>query len=419
VTRRVVVGALVAVALVAAPRVGAAQQAGDTALASVQTAPPPSPYRLRAVAPHAHGIAVAVVLRLHAGSQDDQEGFEGTAWLLGRVLERQVRQALGAGDARFTVEVERATTVFTLLTGADGWADTWARVDSVLFDAEMDGRLLEEEKADLVQRLTFEAGSPFRDFEADAVGLLAEAGSPFARPLRGTGTSLANVSPLSLELFRTSFFRRSAAAQAVVGPVALPPGPPTAPSAPPPGDVAWVTGDRVMQVQDVTSTWIAVAYPAPTDLPRTHLELVAHLLKEELDPTPPPPDRYGLDVRIEETPGGPVLWVEASVFPEATEAWERRILGVVRELAERPMGEDFFRWRRRRFRAARLLEEAAPEVEARRATADLLREGRVRDLSVDIWALDALALQAAAAALGPPRIFILGPDLGQEGTRDR
>jgi hypothetical protein len=140
--------------------------------------------------------------------------------------------------------------------------------------------------------------------------------------------------------------------------------------------------------------------------------LVAHLLKEELDPTPPDPDRYSVDVRIEEPPGGPVLVVEAAVFPEATARWEGRITAAVQRLAGAPIAADFFSWRRRRFRTARLLEEGAPEAEAARMTADQQRDGRVRDLGLEIWGLDAAALSAAARALGEPRIFILGPDLG-------
>jgi len=176
--------------------------------------------------------------------------------------------------------------------------------------------------------------------------------------------------------------------------------------------MAWITGDRRTQVEDVTSTWMEVAYPAPPELPRIRLELIAHLLEEELDPTPPAPDRYSVDVSLEETPGGPVLVVKAAVFPEATGRWEARITGAVRRLAEEPIPEDFFRWRRRRFRTARLLEEAAPGAEAARMTADLLRDGSLRDLGLEIWGLDAAAVGEAARALGQPRIFILGPDLG-------
>ncbi len=58
--------------------------------------------------------------------------------------------------------------------------------------------------------------------------------------------------------------------------------------------------------------------------------------------------------------------------------------------------------------------EAAPEVEARRITADLLRDGRMRDLGVEIWGLGPEAVRAAARAMGPARIFLLGPDLGHD-----
>jgi hypothetical protein len=178
------------------------------------------------------------------------------------------------------------------------------------------------------------------------------------------------------------------------------------------GGMAWITGDRRRQVEDVTSTWMEVAYPAPPEVPRIRLELIAHLLDEELDPTPPAPDRYSVDVSLEETPRGPVLVVKATVFPEATARWEARITGAVRRLAEEPIPEDFFRWRRRRFRTARLLEEAQPGAEAARMAADLLRDGAVRDLGLEIWGLDPAAVGEAARALGEPRIFILGPDLG-------
>lgn len=402
--------AALCVTLLALPGAGLARQ--DSIPPQVPTGPQ---YRLRAVSPHAHGTAVAVALRLPAGSQDDQEGFEGTAWLLGRVLEDQANQALDAAEAVVTASVGRSSTVFTLLALPEAWEAAWARVDSILFRAPVDAAALERHRAEQRARMTFEAGSPYRDFEADAAGILADPGSPFTRPIHGTAASLAIVSTQTLTLYRDAFFRRDAAAQALVGPLPDEPSPPATATPPARAGMAWLSGQRIARVQDVTSTWIAAAYPAPASLPRTHLELVAHLLEEALDPTPPPPDLYGLDVRIEETPGGPVLVVEASVYPEASRAWETRILNEVRRLAGEPQAEDFFRWRRRRFRTARLLEEAAPEVEARRITADLLRDGGARSLATEVWSLDARDLQAAAKALGEPRILLLGPDLGNNG----
>ena len=373
-------------------------------------------YALRGVSVHPHGTAVAVALRLHVGSQDDPDGLEGTAWLLGRVLEAQVNAALDPGRAVFTAGVERATTVLTLLAEPSDWPGAWRTADSLLFDAPLDAALLEKSRAGLLDELAFESGSPFAEFEVGAAGILADPGSPFVRPPRGTRESVERLGPTTLEQFRSASFRRQAAALAVVGPV--PPDSSTRAGQPigaPGQDVPWTTGDRVPWVRDVTSTWIAVAWPVPSSLPRTHAEMVAHLLKEDLDPLPPAPDRYGVDVRIEETPRGAVLIVEASVFPESAERWEARILGAAESLAAQAMPDDFFAWRRRRFRAARLVEEAAPEVEAQRMSADLLRDGRVRDLGVEIWSLGPDAVRAAARALGPPRIFLLGPDLAGSG----
>jgi predicted Zn-dependent peptidase len=386
-------------------------------LATAAPAAPQAPgYRLRGVQAHAHQTAVAVAVRLHAGSQDDQDGREGTAWLLGRVLEAQAVRALAdaGSEAAVRVSVERATTLVTVLAFPEDWQAAWAVVDSILFEGALDPAVVEAHRAELAERLAFEAGSPVQDFETEAAGLLAEPGSPFARPVRGTLSSLATLTQRDLAGYRGTHLRRSLAVQAIVGPVPPDAGAildPPAPAPSRPDGLAWLTGDRRTQVQDVTSTWIQVAYPAPPDLPRTRLELIAHLIGEELDPTPPAPDRYSVDVRLEETPRGHVLVVEAAVFPEATGRWEERITGAVRSLAEEPIPEDFFRWRRRRFRTARLLEEATPEAQAARMTADLLRDGVVRDLGLEIWGLDTQAVGETARALGEPRIFILGPDL--------
>lgn len=376
-----------------------------------------SEYRMRAVHAHAHQTSVAVALRLPAGSQYDEEGRDGTAWLLGRVLETQAVRALArvGSEAAVTVSVERATTLVTVLAFPEDWRTAWRAVDSVLFEAPLDAAVVADQASALADRLAFESGSPVQDFATEAAGLLADPGSPYARPVRGTLATVPVLTPGDLDRYRRTHLRRALAVQAVVGPVpadtvAAPV--PTDPASAGAGGLAWVTGDRRYQVQDVTSTWMVVAYPAPPGLPRTRLELIAHLLEEELDPTPPDPDRYSVAVRVEETPGGPVLLVEAAVFPEATARWEARITRALRRFADEPIPDDFFRWRRRRFRTARLLEEGAPEAEAARMTADLLRDGVVRDLSLEIWALDAAAVGEAARALGEPRIFILGPDLG-------
>lgn len=397
---------------------------------SAATQPIPR-YGLQARSPHPHGTVAAVALRIPAGSAADPEGLEGSAWILGAALEDQVNRALGTTPAVFSSTVERGSTVFTLLAEPSEWERAWAVADSVLFGAPLDPALVERHRAALLERLRFEAGSPVRFFEAEAARMLAAPGSPFARPQRGTRASLAAVTLGSLEVLRGSAWRRERGSLAVVGPPGLAPTPggagdpaagggePGRPETPSGAEVPWPSRERRAVVEDVTNAWVTVAYPVPAGVPRTHVELLAHLVSEELDPVPPAAERYSAGARIEDTPSGAVLVVEASVFPESVELWEDRILRLVDRLGRETMGEDFFGWRRRRFRAVRFLQEAAPEAAASRMSADLLREGRARDLAGEIWALDAGVVVAAAAALGPPRILVIGPDLRQgAGTTD-
>lgn len=375
----------------------------------------PGPYGRVAISRHPVGTTVAVALRIPSGSRDDQSGYGGTAWLLAHVLEREADSLLAPGDATLSVTVGRTSTLFTLLALPGAWRASWSLVDSVLFDAPLDPDALAAERDDLLDRLSFEKRSPERDFRLEVAKLLTQPGDPWARPVRGTPESVGAVTETNLSLFRTQRYRRRSAAVAVVGPVGGGPVPEPADTTPakvPPG-IAWKTGERTVTIQNVTSTWIAVAYPVPDTVSRTAVEMLAHLIHAQLDPTPPDPDRYSVDVRIENASGGPVLLVEATVFPEAANRWEKRILDTVSGLARQRMGDELFRWRRRRFRTERLLAEAAPEAEAARLTSDLLRGGEARDLDAETWTLNAGTLLAAAQSLGEPRILRLGPDLGE------
>lgn len=360
------------------------------------------------------GTVVSIAVRIPAGSGDDQEGFGGTAWLLGHLLAERADEAAGAGTS-VSVEVSRGETLFTVLSLPEGWAQAWRRVESIIFGPPPEGLDIDGARRALENVLIFEDGSPVRRFELEAARLIAPPSHPWALPIRGTRESLANVSEVSLRLFAGNYYRADAATLSVVGPRGFVSPTLTRPDSTglPPGAVpAWSVGERVRLVREITNSWIVVAWPVDPDLPRTSLEFLVHLLAEQLDPTPPDPDRYSVDVRLEDTPRGPVVLVEATVFPAAADRWEKRILAAADRLARDIMDDDFLGWRRRRFRTARLLAESKPESEAARIARDLAREGKARNLSVQIWDLNGAALLRAARALGEPRILRLGPDLG-------
>ncbi len=287
----------------------------------------------------------------------------------------------------------------------------------MIFSAPLDSVLLAQERSEQLGRLSFEEGSPGVAFQAEAARLLAGSDSAWARPIRGTPRSLSAVDADALSRYRSAHYRRNEAVQAVVGPPGSAIDSARTNSTRVARDTmprrAWRAGTRVAEFRDVTSTWLRVAYPLPSTTPCTVAEMIADLVESELSPSPPDPDLYAVTVELLDAPGGTVLVVDAAVFPEAADRWEKKITATVGALAAEPMDPDFFTWRRRRFRTKRLLKESTPETEARRMAVDLLREGNVRELDSEIWGLDAGAVHRAAAGLGAPRVLRFGPDLGE------
>ena len=397
---------------------GLATAAGLPAACDAQL-PDTARYRAVATSVHPRGTVVSIAVSIPAGSAADQEGLGGTAWLLGHVLAYRAEAAGGPGTT-VDVEVTPGETLFTIMTLPEHWFDAWTRVESVIFGTLPEGADIEERRREVLDDLVFDAGSPVRNFELEALRLISPTGHPWARSVLGTAESLANVSALSLRLFLGNEYRARDATVAVVGPLGIvAPSPVQAPDATGSSATgpAWQSGSQFDLLQDITNSWIAVAWPVAPEVGRTSLEFLAHLLAEQLDPQPPDPDRYSLDVHIEDTPTGPVVMVEAAVFPEAADRWEARILSAAGVLAGRAMDEDFIGWRRRRFRTARLLAESRPEAKAARIARDLVRDGAARSLSLEIWDLDATDLHRAAGALGAPRILRLGPDMGPDQSR--
>ena len=285
-----------------------------------------------AVRPHADGTMVALSVRIPAGSATDPSGAEGTAWLLARTLVAQADDLLDPADAVLTVQVERAYTTYSLLAVPTAWRSAWERVDDLLFRGSVRVDAFVREKARLEARLAFEAGSPAMVFRREAAALLGDPGSAWARPVRGTSTTVDSITADAIASWRDGHYRRNLSLVALVGPV--PDGPPR------PRDIprdtvaqAWYLATRTLLDREVTSTWITVAYPVPAGTSHTAMEMVAHLIQAELDPVPPSPDRFNVDVRLQQASGGEVLVVDVSVLPESADRWEARIQSVVSGLA--------------------------------------------------------------------------------------
>jgi hypothetical protein len=431
------------------------------------------------VHPRPDDAVVAVAVRFPAGSAMDPESREGTAFLLGRVLETEGQRRLQTLSATLETTVARNEFTVTLRAPEDEWDRAWSTVRELLAGTPISDAAINLARESQRERLVFEAGAPVRSFEVERDRFLLGASHPGSRRLRGTPNGLTSLSAGDLNDFRSQHLRLDASVIAVVGPVTpaqvqgvfraptllvgpareanAPPrsdaSPPEAPGAvrPAPGDRAppedpadtltaeeppvapalpplmrprplphrapatpsapdaWMTGDRMVIDQEVTSTWIAVAWPLPAGTPAVLLDFLVHVVGEELNPSPPDPGLYRAEVRMERMGPSPVLLVNATVDPRVTLRWEERILRAMESVAEDPPRGAFFELTRRRYRASRLLEQALPEARALWLTRSQAEEGEVPLFPHAIWGLTREGLQGLAQSRGEPRILLYGP----------
>jgi hypothetical protein len=396
--------------------------------------------------------ATAVALAFPAGSGNDPEGASGAASLLARTLEERIRGALPAGSALVSSRVERDLVAFSLVTPPDDWSTAWEALARVLFREPLPAEAVEGARQEILGPLRFERGAPVRLFELEADRMVLGTAHPWARPVQGVETEVAGIPAEQIEALRLRWIRPEDARVVVMGPVdreglrpwlsvhgETPPAPPTIPdsipadstgavvdpetaaprevepttpatAAPsPPAQRAWTTGERVTLEREVVNAWVTVAWPAPTDLSRTHLAFAAHVARELLTPVPADPGLFSVTTRVEETPGGPVLRVVAAVLPGQASRWEERILSTIPGLADSPPPDEFLAVYRRRFAGEMLLPLSLPEEGALRSAAELVRGTGPVDLEDEIHALGAEELVSAIRLLGVPRILLFGP----------
>jgi hypothetical protein len=407
-----------------------AQVVPDSVPVAETTPPATGGWSAFGVLSHPWSTVVAVTAILPVGGAQDPDGSSGTAWLLGNTVRDMVSESLEGSAAEVTVQVDRGRTIFQVLTPPDEWEPAYDALQKALFEETLAVQELDLARASLQAVMAFEAGAPVREFELETHRLIGGAEAGWSRDPRGTSASLSEVRTADLATYRNSHYARDrgvltiagaadpawaarvvtgrssepAAGGAVIG---------VAQSSATPSGPAWTDGDRVRLVRDVTSGWIAAAYPVDPTTPRTSVEFIMHRARSELMTDPPPPGLFAMEIELQPLPAGlDAVLVRAAVLPDALESWERRILETMAQSEEELLDPGLLRFHRRRFQNGRLVEDATPEAEGLRAALDLLNDGRIRDLPTEIRALDAESVQRAGASLGLPRVLILGPDLG-------
>lgn len=425
------------------------------------------------------GTLIATTFRFPVGSAQDPEGQEGTAALLGRALEDEAGQRLSGAAAHLQVDVSHDEFLVTLLASPEGWEGSVRIVESLLRGSGLSESRIGSLRDDQRARLVFEEGAPVRQFELERGRLLLGMGHPGARPVEGHRSSVEAISGSDPIRFLQRHLDAATAVVAVVGPVSrtdveavlggpltlvdgVPPfretpaltGPPTVPTptdeptevqAPdtvprtpelPPaprtrlrdtpfqplvipeggmGATAWASSDRTVVDEQLTSTWMAVAWPFPRDTPWTLLQFLAYALEGAVVPSPPGPGQYSTSVQIDRVDGLPVLVFQATVDPRVALRWEERILEGMPAMSQTPPTGSFFELGRRQFRTRLLMSMAAPEDRSRWLTRQVALDGEVTDVQGAIWRLTEEGLAGAAAAAGPPRVLLVGPASMMQG----
>ena len=370
--------------------------------------------------------AVTVVVSFAGGYGDDPPGSEGRTWLLGMLLERTARARLAETGAAADIEVEDARTWVTLLATTGDWAAAYRILMRALLEDPLDPALAGETRADLSAQVFFQRGAPVRTFELEAGRMLL--GAERARAPMGTPSSVNGITVEALEAARGRIYRSGHARVALMGAVAaddaasvvgahrtlatrqeqawIVEGEPLPSRS---TGRAWEVGGRHAVTDEITNSWVRIAYPFSGATARRSMEFVAHLMREELVIDPPAPGLISRRVDVRELPGGPVLLVTIAAAWPTARAWEQRVTDVVNRLSADPPSPDLLNRRHRSFRSAKALELADPEQEGRRLLAEAEVTGELGELLAPWQVPSPEDIQRAVADLGEPRVLVYGP----------
>jgi hypothetical protein len=359
-------------------------------------------------------VVVATTLAMRSGSADDPAGLEGLTHVIAEAHRTALERVPGVLGVE--AEVTRASVSWTVVSTPDAAGRVLSDIRSV--DVMTSG--LPEALDEARRRFLFTAATPATEVDVEAARLFTGFGSAWARPVRGTGESVAAIGTASARDRWDDLLSGALALVRVGPPGAVSPADPTPGAGPVPADASpppirtglpWTQGDRLAITREVTNVWIVAAFPVPADLGRTSLDHLVHRIDEILNPTPPEAGIIGAGVALARLPEGQAIVIRATVLPSSAGRWEERIRTIPSGITP-PFDPEFFRWERRRFRAHLLLRDALPTERSRRIAGDLLGTGSVRTLADEAWSLEPDDLAEAASRLGPPRILVLGAEVG-------
>lgn len=386
------------------------------------------------------GAMGSVGIAFPSGPERDPPGREGAGWLLLQSFRIELARRLQLPLDLVSAQREGGASRLVAAVPSDRVEEARSVVHQVIFEDPVPRSSLEEARGRVLDQLQFQSDSPYLRYQLELRRFLFGTASPWAHAPGGSIDAVSALDPSEVEGLRTLLFPNAEARWAVVHasparplglprdewgePARTPLGTPAgAPGQTSPADSAsepgawsprWSEPDRLRIDREITNTWIAGAFPLEPGLTPLELDFLLQALGEALSPIPADPGLFDTRVHLVQSPSGPLVVLEAAVFPEEARRWEALLLDRVEEMAADPPRGAFFQFLKRRYRTRLALDLANPVDSANLLLDWSSMDPAWRFRSGDITALSREQLMDAARKLGRPWVLVYGPDLGEE-----
>ncbi len=361
---------------------------------------------------------VATEILLAVGPIDEGAARAGVAHLAGRAILARLRPALDSLGVDASVQAEKDALSFSIIAAPDAWEDAMRLTMQAVFGEAPPASFVEAERRavvnELVGRLANPADAATREQDAAFFGPL----HPWGRSTVGTPESVGRLTPSHVSAFMRETFVPDRAFVAVVGPLdestvleflqsffagartatveVVPPEPEVLP---------------VRREYDSITSWVSASYAFAETVDEEAIRFVVFLTADALSYSPAQRSVYNIWREVVPRVGGGEARIQVAVPPEEVDEWAARLRNYVVALRTTTMIDDVFEANLRRFHGERIMSLISPEARAHAAARQLLVRGQASSFMPAGEEMTQERMQAAAAALGPPTLVILGPSI--------
>jgi predicted Zn-dependent peptidase len=397
-----------------------ARRLGALLLLSGLLAPGAAAQSRVAVIPEPGTPVIATEVLLAVGPADEAAGKEGLAYLAARSVTEPLRAVMDSLGAHLAIAAHKDAISFSLTAAPDAWEEASRALLVSLFRDPADSLAVVRERRAIRAELAGRESNPADAVTREADAVFFGARHPWGRATVGTPRSIERLAFSDVSAFLREHFLPSRAVVAVVGPIDPDQGrrhllPFVGSGDRVPVEMAPASPARLPVRRDYNSitTWVSASFSFPETADLEAIRFFAHAVTEAIAFGPAQSSVFNASSEVIPRIGGGEVRFQVVIPPQQAGEWAGRIQEAVAQIG-RPMHDDVFASRYRRYRGDRLMALGTPEARANEAARQLLVTGRERSLLPDLDGLDAERLQAAARAMRSPSVVFLGPVLDDD-----